>query len=119
MRISKKMKKARKMRIETTDKSSVCPAFSGRIKERFREAWLQPIKSSIGTRMSRKIRKALRGGRGWSFVAIGSYPGFASRSRPKAVLRFEFLNPVQMAATLPGRQKVLKRAVFALRRLAP
>jgi len=35
------------------------------------------------------------------------------------VLRFEFLNPVQMAAPLSGRQKVLKRAVFALRRLAP
>ena len=42
------------------------------------EAWLQPISKRNGTTMSRKIRKARRGGCGLLTGAIGFYPNLLS-----------------------------------------
>src|SRR5690242_13483700 len=77
-RMRAKIRKARKMIAETTTSKMVCGALLGRMNDRFSEAWLQPMNKRNGTAMSRKIRKARRGGFGLLTGAISFYPNLLS-----------------------------------------
>jgi len=94
------MTNARKIRAETAIKRMVSEAFLGWIKERFSEAWLQPINNKMGTTISRKTRKARRGGCGFSFGAMSFYANLPA-------LRYLSPAPGPASAWLPGMKCVL------------
>ena len=67
-RIRAKMTKARKMTAESASSRRVCSGLLGRMKDRFKDAWLQPRKKRAGPAPARKTRSHLAA-IGWSFQA--------------------------------------------------
>jgi hypothetical protein len=57
------MTKATKTTVETTTSRTVPREVLGAIKDKSRDAWLQPRKSKVGTSTNRKKRNARRGWR--------------------------------------------------------